>query len=644
MKIRYRNIILAQNDKTIKKNEHSKDNLIDESYKPLTPINANQLGIYKSLLNKKDLSFGMKRLNINSAFGTDLEYLLVKAPKKRLSMLTERLKHINSFRDEFIKRNNIVIDYCAKFISGEELENLDTNEKFERYINSQEKEPDIDNVNNILDVCKNKLYEQIDGKYEYIKEELPSTSSEINLGIFILRKHLIDTNSVLRNIHSCVKLPKAKELGFQHYLQRTLFNELLMHDAYLETGKPRREIAEGRINLLKVCAYAIISSIEKDTFFDNLENKDEMINIPPKILNILRSSEIVLSDFDKEDALVEHYYSPLINAIAISTYQDLQIRLLEKHLENVQKIEEEQLKQSIIIDEDLIDNKESNCKKSDKQINKKLKKKKKFKNNYLLKELKTLKEAKVSKKDEKVYSQQIELKESENTTISEDNCISNDIQSYVDLNKEFKLIGLALDNNLEELDDKKLFSEPDIYDEHERYLANRELVSIFYQGLLSDNDFDTNISKLINSDKNLSSNQHFVGAFLSRIKQRQSNLTLKACIDILKDILNEGVLVHLLTKAYNAKLNIYSPKHKLLIPFEINDGKIYLKTLLDFQDENLRKNKYVSNPHSKKLSSYSTLNTFHNNLISNKNIPTFLFRKLISYGIKPIENLYQKQH
>ena len=638
MKILYSNAILAQNVKTIKKNEQNKDKGIDKSYKSLPPINANQLGIYKSLLNKKDLSFGMKRLNINSAFGTDLEYLLVKDPKKRLSMRTERFKLINSYRDEFIKRNNIVIDYCAKFISGEELENLDTDEKFERYISSQEKEPDIDNVNNILDVCKNKLNEQIDGKYEYIKEELPSTSSEINLGISILRKHLIDTNSVLRNIHSCVKLPKAKELGFQHYLQRTLFNELLMHDAYLETGKPRREIAEGRITLLKVCAYAIISSIDKDTFFNNLANKGEMINIPPKILNILRSSEIVLSNFAQEDALMEHYYSPLINAIAVSTYHDLQIRLLEKHLENVKKLEEEQLKQPIIID-----NIESNCKKSNKQINKKLKKKKKCKNNFISKESKELKESKVSKNDEKVYSQQIELKESENLPLS-NNYTLNDIQDDMDLNKEFKLVGLVLDNNLEELDNKKLFSEPDIYDEHERYLANQELVSVFYQGLLSDNDFDTNFSKLLNSDKSLNSNQHFVGAFLSRIKQRQSNLTLKACIDILKDILNEGVLVHLLTKAYNAKLNIYSPKHKLLIPFEINDGKIYLKTLLDFQDENLRKNKYVSNPHSKKLSSYSTLDTFHNNLISNKNIPTFLFRKLISYGIKPIENLYQKQH
>ncbi|OLA94552.1 MAG: hypothetical protein BHW64_03240 [Candidatus Melainabacteria bacterium LEY3_CP_29_8] len=644
MKIRYRNIILAQNDKTIKKNERSKNNPIYESYKPLTLINANQLGIYKSLLNKKDMSFGVKRLNITTRIGqTNAEDMFVRDRKRHLNLLNEQLKLINSYRDEFIKRNNIVIDYCAKYISCEELEDLDTDEKCERYISSQENESDIGNINNILDFCKNKLYEQVDGTYEYLKERLPSTSNEINIVISNLRKCYKDIHSALRNIHSCAKLPKAKELILQEYIQGTLFNELMLHDAYLGIGDQRRQIAEERITLLKVCSYAILSSIDEDTFFNNVKKNNESFNIPPKILNILRGSEIVLSGFDKEEELMKEYYCFLINAIAISTYQDLKIRLLEKHLENVQKIEEEQLKQPIIIDEDLIDNKESNCKKSDKQINKKLRKKKKCKNNSILKELKTLKEVKISEKDEKVYSQQIELKESENTTISE-NCISNNIQSYIDLNKEFKLIGLSLDNNLEELDDKKLFSEPDIYDEHERYLANRELVSVFYQGLISDNDFDTNISKLINSDKNLYSNQHFVGAFLSRIKQRQSNITLKACIDILKDILNEGVLIHLLTKAYNAKLNIYSSKYKLMIPFEINDGKIYLKTLLDFQDENIRKNKYVSNPHSKKLSTYSTLDTFHNNFISNKNIPTFLFRNLISYGIKPIENLYQKQH
>ena len=219
----------------------------------------------------------------------------------------------------------------------------------------------------------------------------------------------------------------------------------------------------------------------------------------------------------------------------------------------------------------------------------------------------------------------------------------------IEINGEFQLVGLTLDNTLKDLDSKKVFSKCDKYDDnHERYFANKEVVSMFFENLLTDEALDESLKKYIKFNKKEISEaqQHFIGSVLSRLRLRDPNLKLKEAIRIIAETLNEGVLVHSSTKNYNAKLDIYSPKHCLMIPFEIDDKNqtINLKTLLDFQDENARKTRYISNPRIQKLNSHNRLNTFHNNVINKKNIPTYSLKVMSQYDFNLLKSLYQRQY
>ncbi|UKI41368.1 MAG: hypothetical protein L6V95_15315 [Candidatus Melainabacteria bacterium] len=83
-----------------------------------------------------------------------------------------------------------------------------------------------------------------------------------------------------------------------------------------------------------------------------------------------------------------------------------------------------------------------------------------------------------------------------------------------------------------------------------------------------------------------------------------------------------------------------------MIPFEIDDKNqtINLKTLLDFQDENARKTRYISNPRIQKLSSHNQLNTFHNNVFNKKNIPTYSLKDMLQLNFNLLKLLYQRQY
>ena len=124
MKIESNNIVLTKNAKTINKNINKQGNNIVTNYKPITSLNTNELGIYKTLLRKNNLSFGVKRLNI-LAPNLNFDELLMYGMKYNVLLSKETLEDL---RKQFIKRNKIITDYCLKFVSGEKLEDLDSDE------------------------------------------------------------------------------------------------------------------------------------------------------------------------------------------------------------------------------------------------------------------------------------------------------------------------------------------------------------------------------------------------------------------------------------------------------------------------------------------------------------------------------------
>ena len=155
---------------------------------------------------------------------------------------------------------------------------------------------------------------------------------------------------------------------------------------------------------------------------------------------------------------------------------------------------------------------------------------------------------------------------------------------------------------------------------------------------------DENIKKCINFDqKEISeTQQHFVGSVLARLKTRNPNMTLNETIKIVAGILNNGVLVHSLTKNCNAKLDIYSPEYQLMIPFELDSEKqtIQLKTILDFENKNLRQNRFVKNPRNQSLSGYGNLDKFHEDLVA-RNIETATLQNTLSLSYGMLAHYYK---
>ena len=220
----------------------------------------------------------------------------------------------------------------------------------------------------------------------------------------------------------------------------------------------------------------------------------------------------------------------------------------------------------------------------------------------------------------------------------------NSFQEDVKLNGEFNLVGITLENTLADLDHKKVFSTPDSHDGHERFLANNEVVNIFFSNLMKGEVLDENIKKYINFDqKEISeTQQHFVGSVLARFKKRNPNMTLNETIKIVAGILNNGVLVHSLTKNCNAKLDIYSPEYQLMIPFELDSEKqtIQLKTILDFENKNLRQNRFVKNPRNQSLSGYGNLDKFNEDLVAG-NIETATLQNTLKWGYRMLAHYYR---
>lgn len=644
MKIESNNIVLTKNAKTINKNINKQGNNIVTNYKPITSLNTNELGIYKTLLRKNNLSFGVKRLNI-LAPNLNFDELLIYGMKYNVLLSKETLEDL---RKQFIKRNKIITDYCLKFVSGEKLEDLDSDEKCENYINSKNDEDfDIEDNTNVLEICENKLFEQVDSIYEILKETLPATSSEINDEIAKLSKDERKLNNIVKTTNTAKRTSKqARFIEKGKSIRYTVIGELIRNDKYNKSGNAQYEIGWGRVNLFKICSYAAFSSMNDKDFIENICKKTNDITLPepPKqLVNILKGSEMVFSNFDMQQELEENYIVPQIKINNLEIFCKLKIRLLKKHLEEIKKIEDIKSKEPIELDFDLFKAEEINAQKSVSTKKKNNKKAKESKKDSSLNQTN-----KIEINSQETIKQQLEIKQKKQEEFSTNLNIENMIDD-IEINGEFQLVGLTLDNILKDLDSKKVFSKCDKYDDnHERYFANKEVVSMFFENLLTDEALDESLKKYIKFNKKEISEaqQHFIGSVLSRLRLRDPNLKLKEAIRIIAETLNEGVLVHSSTKNYNAKLDIYSPKHCLMIPFEIDDKNqtINLKTLLDFQDENARKTRYISNPRIQKLSSHNQLNTFHNNVFNKKNIPTYSLKVMSQYDFNLLKSLYQRQY
>ena len=89
-----------------------------------------------------------------------------------------------------------------------------------------------------------------------------------------------------------------------------------------------------------------------------------------------------------------------------------------------------------------------------------------------------------------------------------------------------------------------------------------------------------------------------------------------------------GIMLQSLTKDYNSKFDIYSLKHKIMIPFDFDtkENRIHLRTLLDFQDEENRKKRHVKDPFNNKCFSYTNLYSIDSDL-NFKSFKNFISRE-----------------
>ena len=637
-------------------NKKDKTTIKTTTHKAITSVAANQFGVAKSCIAYKNLSFGIKRV----------KFLAPNAMKRKIpktlfdtcSLLS--MDDIPRLKREYLLKNKIVANYCLKIMSGNKVANLTTDEMCEQYMAS-ESQKELKDLNNLIAQCLDTLEEQVACVYENVKEKLPDNPDELKKQI----ERIKQTNNILSQQQSQSIKPSEKTLNYspkddEAKLQFLVYGELVKQDRL--RGMSRSQTADNFQNLLQICAYATISSMNETDFTNFLlseEKKEAFFSIPEKLMNILKGTELVFSNFNqdtlvplniidmqKEDVLqlglkrsdiiktekgdsvnqFDMTYRSLINSYIVETNNKLKIKLLKKRLQEIESNKTKETSSS--------ENNEIQQISDEKQkVNTKKKKRKK---KHVLPPTAVAVRKEVVKTDSE-NSFQDNLPQTIQHT-------ENSFQEDVKLNGEFNLVGITLENTLADLDHKKVFSTPDSHDGHERFLANNEVVNIFFSNLMKGEVLDENIKKCINFDqKEISeTQQHFVGSVLARFKKRNPNMTLNETIKIVAGILNNGVLVHSLTKNCNAKLDIYSPEYQLMIPFELDSEKqtIQLKTILDFENKNLRQNRFVKNPRNQSLSGYGNLDKFNEDLVAG-NIETATLQNTLKWGYKMLAHYYR---
>lgn len=638
-------------------NKKDKTTIKTTTHKAITSVAANQFGVAKSCIAYKNLSFGIKRVKFLAPNATRQEI-----PKILFDTYSKpTIDDILRLKREYLLKNKIVANYCLKFMSGNKVENLTTDEMCEQYIAS-ESQKELKNLNkNLIAQCLKTLEEQASCVYEKEKEKLPDNPDELKEQITRIKQ----TNNLMSQEQSSSFKTNTKSQNYppkndKIRLRFLVYGELVKQD--MLNGMKISQTADNFQNLLQICAYATISSMNETDFTNFLlseEKKDANFLIPEKLMNILKGTELVFSNFNqdimvllnnldiqKEDVLqlglkesdiikteigdlVNQFditYRSLIISSVCQTINKLKIKLLEKRLQEIKSNKTKETSSS--------ENNEIQQISDEKQkVNTKKKKRKK---KHVLPPTAVAVRKEVVKTDSE-NSFQDNLPQTIQHT-------ENSFQEDVKLNGEFNLVGITLENTLADLDHKKVFSTPDSHDGHERFLANNEVVNIFFSNLMKGEVLDENIKKCINFDqKEISeTQQHFVGSVLARLKTRNPNMTLNETIKIVAGILNNGVLVHSLTKNCNAKLDIYSPEYQLMIPFELDSEKqtIQLKTILDFENKNLRQNRFVKNPRNQSLSGYGNLDKFHEDLVA-RNIETATLQNTLSLSYGMLAHYYK---
>ncbi len=638
-------------------NKKDKTTIKTTTHKAITSVAANQFGVAKSCIAYKNLSFGIKRVKFLAPNATRQEI-----PKILFDTYSKpTIDDIPRLKREYLLKNKIVANYCLKFMSGNKVENLTTDEMCEQYIAS-ESQKELKNLNkNLIAQCLKTLEEQASCVYEKEKEKLPDNPDELKEQITRIKQ----TNNLMSQEQSSSFKTNTKSQNYppkndKIRLRFLVYGELVKQD--MLNGMKISQTADNFQNLLQICAYATISSMNETDFTNFLlseEKKDANFLIPEKLMNILKGTELVFSNFNqdimvllnnldiqKEDVLqlglkesdiikteigdlVNQFditYRSLIISSVCQTINKLKIKLLEKRLQEIKSNKTKETSSS--------ENNEIQQISDEKQkVNTKKKKRKK---KHVLPPTAVAVRKEVVKTDSE-NSFQDNLPQTIQHT-------ENSFQEDVKLNGEFNLVGITLENTLADLDHKKVFSTPDSHDGHERFLANNEVVNIFFSNLMKGEVLDENIKKCINFDqKEISeTQQHFVGSVLARLKTRNPNMTLNETIKIVAGILNNGVLVHSLTKNCNAKLDIYSPEYQLMIPFELDSKKqtIQLKTILDFENKNLRQNRFVKNPRNQSLSGYGNLDKFNEDLVAG-NIETATLQNTLKWGYRMLAHYYR---
>ena len=633
-------------------NKKDKTTIKTTTHKAITSVAANQFGVAKSCIAYKNLSFGIKRVKFLAPNAT-----IQEIPKILFDTCSKlSMDDISRLKREYLLKNKIVANYCLKFMSGNKVENLTTDEMCEQYIASESQKKLKDLNNTLIAQCLETLEEQVACVYEKVKEKLPDNPDELKKQI----ERIKQTNNILSQQQSSSFKTNTNSRNCPPRLRFLVYGELVKQD--ILNRMRSSQTADNFQNLLQICAYATISSMNETDFTNFLlseEKKEAFFSIPEKLMNILKGTELVFSNFNqdtlvtlkiidmqKEDVLqlglkrsdiiktekgdsvnqFDMTYRFLINTYVCQIINKLKIKLLEKRLQEIEsKITKETSSSENNEIQQISDEKQ--------KVNTKKKKRKK---KHVLPPTAAAVRKEVVKTDSE-NSFQDNLPQTIQHTESS-------FQEDVKLNGEFNLVGITLENTLADLDHKKVFSTPDSHDGHERFLANNEVVNIFFSNLMKGEVLDENIKKCINFDqKEISeTQQHFVGSVLARLKTRNPNMTLNETIKIVAGILNNGVLVHSLTKNCNAKLDIYSPEYQLIIPFELDSEKqtIQLKTILDFGNKNLRQNRFVKNPRNQSLSGYGNLDKFHEDLVA-RNIETATLQNTLKWGYKMLEYYYR---
>ena len=632
-------------------NKKDKTTIKTTTHKAITSVAANQFGVAKSCIAYKNLSFGIKRVKFLAPNATIQE--IPKTLFDTCSLLSKG--DILQLKREYLLKNKIVANYCLKFMSGNKVENLTTDEMCEQYIDSESQKKLKDLNNTLIAQCFETLEEQVACVYEKVKEKLSDKPDELKKQI----ERIKQTNNLISQQQSSAFKTNTNSRNCSPKLRFLVYGELVKQDRF--RGMSRLQTADNFQNLLQICAYATISSMNETDFTNFLlsEEKKGHFLIPEKLMNILKGTELVFSNFNqdmmvllnitgkqKEDVLklglkesdiieteigdaVNQFditYRTLINSFVRQTINKLKIKLLEKRLQEIKSKKTKETSSS--------ENNEIQQISDEKQkVNTQKKKRKK---KHVLPPTAVAVRKEVVKTDSE-NSFQDNLPQTIQHT-------ENSFQEDVKLNGEFNLVGITLENTLADLDHKKVFSTPDSHDGHERFLANNEVVNIFFSNLMKGEVLDENIKNYINFDqKEISeTQQHFVGSVLARLKTRNPNMTLNETIKIVAEILNNGVLVHSLTKNCNAKLDIYSPEYQLMIPFELGSDNqtIQLKTILDFENKNLRQNRFVKNPRNQSLSGYGNLDKFHEDLVA-RNIETATLQNTLSLSYGMLAHYYK---